>query len=291
MDTLIIIGASNVTLSLPVIWSGLAASGTAPQRLLVAAGHGRSFALPNTVMGRTLPSILECGLWAKLAELQPQGEVAERREPNEPGLQADWVFDPALTRTTVGTESQPADVDRPPPQALITDVGNDILYGAPVRQISAWVRECVDRLQSLGVQPRLTHLPLDSLRSLSRKRFLFFRKLLFPSSTLTYEDAIAAAVELDEALVELSATAGLERAEPQPHWYGLDPIHIRRRARPEAWQQFLTPLLEGFSPRHPGPLTQQHIWTRKAALRWRGGREFVTPQPCMIVDSTELWLF
>ena len=284
MDTLIIIGASNVTLSLPVIWSGLAASESPPQRLFVAAGHGRSFALPNTVMGRTLPSILECGLWEKLAEVQP--EVAERREPSGQ-LPSDSQGPDGSRRSGTQTETS----NHQAPRALITDVGNDILYGAPVRQIAEWVHECVERLRGLGVQPRLTHLPLDSLRSLSRRRFLFFRKLLFPSSTLTYEGAFTAAAELDEALAGLSEAAGLERAEPQPHWYGLDPIHIRRRAQPEAWRQFLTPLLEGFSPRHPGPLAQQQIWTRKAALRWRGGREFVTPQPCLIADSTELWLF
>lgn len=285
MDTLIIIGASNVTLSLPVIWSGLAASGSPPQRLLVAAGHGRSFALPNTVMGRTLPSILECGLWDALAELSADG-LAERREPSGPL--------PLRTPKLDGLRRSATRVEAPSQQqtqALITDVGNDVLYGASVDQITDWVRECVTRLRSLGVQTRLTNLPLDSLRSLSQRRFLFFRKLLFPSSTLTYDDALDAAAELDAALADLSETAGLERAVPQPHWYGLDPIHIRRRARPEAWQQFLAPLLEGFSPRHPGPLAQQQIWTRKAALRWRGGREFVTPQPCLTAATTELWLF
>ena len=288
MDTLVIIGASNVTLSLPVIWAGLAGAASPPQRLLVAAGHGRSFALPNTVMGRMLPSILECGLWDALARL------AERREPSghrAPMGSVGWVSDPTITKAVVATEFQPTASDCQPPRALITDVGNDILYGASVEQIADWVRECVARLQSLGVQPRLTHLPLDSLRSLSRRRFLFFRKLLFPSSTLTYENAMSAAADLDAALVELSDASGLERTEPQPHWYGLDPIHIRRRARPEAWQQFLTPLIEGFSPRHPGPLAQQRIWTRKAAIRWRGGREFVTPQPCLTAGSSELWLF
>lgn len=280
MDTLVIIGASNVTLSLPVIWAGLAGAASPPQRLFIAAGHGRSFALPNTVMGRMLPSILECGLWNALENL------AEGRKPS--GLCESMVDGPDGLRRS-GTLSTTSDCQSL--QALITDVGNDILYGASVDQIADWVRECVVRLQSLGVQPRLTHLPLDSLRSLSRRRFLFFRKLLFPSSTLSYEDAMSAAAELDAALIELSNASGLERTEPQPHWYGLDPIHIRRRARPEAWQQFLAPLIEGFSPRHPGPLAQQRFWTRKAAIRWRGGREFVTPQPCLTAGSTELWLF
>ncbi len=290
METLVIIGASNVTLSLPVIWAGVAGS-SSPRRLLVAAGHGRSFALPNTVLGRMLPSILECGLWNALGELQSHGVVTGRRERNREGLPVGWVSDLTTTKSGVETESRPAIPNDAPTKALITDVGNDILYGASVGQIVGWVRECVARLQSLGVETRMTHLPLDSLRSLSRRRFLFFRKLLFPASVLSYEAALSSAEELDAALAELSVTAGLECAAPQPHWYGLDPIHIRRRARPEAWQQFLTPLVEGFSPRHPGPLAQQRVWIQKAAVRWRGSREFVTPQPCLTEGSTELWLF
>ncbi len=286
MDTLVIIGASNVTLSLPVIWAGLAGSASPPQRLLVAAGHGRSFALPSTVMGRMLPSILDCGLWNALDELQMSADTDRRRGPSGQRGPEDGGLD--VLRPSAASSVVP---DRQSLRALITDVGNDILYGASVAQIADWVSECVARLQGLGFQPRLTHLPLDSLRSLSRQRFLLFRKLLFPASALSYGDAMSAATELDAALVKLSATAGLDRTEPQPHWYGLDPIHIRRRARPEAWQQFLEPLIEGFAPRHPGPLARKLIWTRKAAVRWRGERRFVTPQPCLTAGPTELWLF
>ncbi|MBI1313333.1 hypothetical protein GC176_18735 [bacterium] len=268
MDTLVILGASNVTLSLPVIWAGLQASESSPRRLLVAAGHGRSFALPNTVLGRTLPSILECELWETLAVR----------------TESDAAVPTISTSGSVSTEAAR-------PQALITDVGNDILYGASVTQIEHWLRECVVRLLNLGIRPRLTGLPLDSLRTLSRRRFLFFRSLLFPSSTLTFESAIEQAGQLDAALNELAAEFDLDVAAPRPHWYGLDPIHIRRRARPEAWRQYLAPLLTDFVPRGAGPFTLQKLWTQKAAVRWRGAREFVTPQPCLTTGSTELWLF
>nr|MBC8290220.1 hypothetical protein [Planctomycetota bacterium] len=106
--TLVLIGASNVTFNLPDIWRGL--SSDQPTQLLVAAGHGRSYGMPRTVMGRTLPGVLECGLWQTLSEIQPEHTVS----------------------------------------ALITDIGNDLLYGAEPSTIAAWVAEVADRLIELG---------------------------------------------------------------------------------------------------------------------------------------------
>ncbi|MHC4875788.1 MAG: hypothetical protein ACYTGL_04770 [Planctomycetota bacterium] len=258
MQTLIIIGASNVTLSLPVIWAGLAGAESRKLRLMIAAGHGRSFALPNTVLGRTLPSILECGLWEAMDSLE---------------------------RERSGAEGQPA------AKALITDVGNDLLYGASAEQIAEWVRECVQRLTERGIRPGVTRLPVSSLRTLSKRRFAFFRSVLFPSSTLTFESAIEQAEQLDQSLHAIAEESGLETSEPESHWYGFDPIHICRRHRPQAWAEYLSPLLPEFAPRQAGWLMQPKLWNRKAAVRWRRSREFVTPQPCLTEGESELWLF
>lgn len=258
MKTLIVIGASNVTLSLPEIWSAVTAQHL-PHRLFAVAGHGRSFGMPSTALGRTLPGILNCGLWEALPEL--------------------------LARTPDGH------TEETPPTALITDVGNDILYGAPVTRIVDWVEESVVRLSEAGVAPRLTHLPLDSLRSLTPRRFHMFRSLLFPSSTLDFLTALEQAEKLDAALSDLADRWNLHRPAPQADWYGTDPIHIRRAARPEAWRFYLSPDLQGCLPPQLRMHRRYRLWTRKAALRWRRGRQFVTPQPCLIENPHELWLF
>ena len=138
LRTVVLIGASNVTFNLPDIWRGLSAG--QPTQLFVAAGHGRSYGMPNTVMGRTLPSLLECGLWKTLREFGPNGQVS----------------------------------------ALITDIGNDLLYGAEPQTIAGWVAEAADRLIELGCRPALTLLPLDSLQSLSHWRFISSEKFCFP---------------------------------------------------------------------------------------------------------------
>lgn len=71
---MVLLGASNVTRGLPTILERLGAVET-PRHLVVAAGHGRSFGYPSRVLGRTLPGILECGLWRELAGA-PAGSAA-----------------------------------------------------------------------------------------------------------------------------------------------------------------------------------------------------------------------
>jgi hypothetical protein len=247
--TLILIGASNVTFNLPDIWQGLVAD--QPTRLLVAAGHGRSYGIPNTVLGRTLPSLLECGLWKSL-----------------PGL--------PTPRST---------------PALITDIGNDLLYGATPETIAGWVSECADRFLNLGCRPAVTILPFDSLRRLSRWRFHFFRRILFPASRLSFDDALRFAEELNIRIEELATARNLATLRPQSEWYGLDPIHFRRSIRASAWTNYLSALDESARAEKCSCFKGTRIWKRKAAEITRRGQRLETPQPVLDHAGSELWLF
>ena len=247
--TLILIGASNVTFNLPDIWRGLTVD--QPTRLLVAAGHGRSYGIPNTVMGRTLPSLLECGLWKTLPEL------------------------PAAR----------------PMSALITDVGNDLLYGANPETIAGWVSECADRLLELGCQPAVTMLPFESLRHLSRWRFHFFRRVLFPASRLSFEDALRFSEELNGRIEELASARNLATLQPQPEWYGLDPIHFRRGIRASAWTTYLSALEDTARAEKCSSFLGVRVWKRKAAEIIRRGKRLETQQPVLDHAGSELWLF
>ncbi len=251
MQNVVIIGASNVTLALPLIWKSLV-RGPEATRLFVAAGHGRSFGLPSTVMGRTFPSLLECGLWQSLEQ-------------------------PPLDSGTL--------------QVLITDVGNDILYGASVDQIVDWVTECVDRFTALRGDIALTSLPRESLVNLSPSRFRFFRTILFPRSRLCFEDCMAQARELDQKLVDLATDRSLSLVGTESHWYGADPIHVRRRFRPEAWQRFLALLASEPDVKAATTRDSLRVWRQKAEVRWRGRRRLESSQPVLDEDQSQLWLF
>src|SRR5512138_3067042 len=45
-------------------------------------------------------------------------------------------------------------------RALVTDIGNDVLYGAAPEALLLWVEDCVARLRSLGSEVAILGLPL-----------------------------------------------------------------------------------------------------------------------------------
>ena len=123
---LIALGASNLARGMGSAVA-VACETWGPQVEVVGAfGPGRSYGMPSSLVGRTLPGILECGVWSALDGLPP-----------------------ARTR------------------ALVTDVGNDILYHVPVPRIVSWVDEAVARLGALTDDGVITGLPLARIRLLS----------------------------------------------------------------------------------------------------------------------------
>ena len=195
----ILLGASNLVRGIStVIETSQHVWGT-PLDVLAACGHGRSYGLTSRVLGRSLPSIAECGLWEDLAQ-----------------------------RTPV------------PTAALITDVGNDILYGASVDQIVAWVEQCLERLLPVCKRLVITGLPMDPIATLPPLRFRLVRTMLFPGAQLTFRDALSRSQELNARLNELSVKYNGFFVAPSADWYGWDPIHIRLRYWSRAWNKILS---------------------------------------------------
>ena len=75
-----------------------------------------------------------------------------------------------------------------PTRAVVTDVGNDIVYGFPAEQILAWVDDALARLARVSDDVVLTDLPMESLRRLSPWKFRMVRQMLFPSCRLPFDE-------------------------------------------------------------------------------------------------------
>lgn len=225
-----------------------------PVEVLAALGHGRSY-----------------GTWSRLL----------------------WVRQlPGIAGCGLWT-----DLDRRAPLptlALITDVGNDLLYGAPVPEIAGWVEACLERLRERQVEAILTLLPMSSLENVSAFRYHLVRTILFPGRRAASWDAMLDRVrELNERLRRLGHAHGARLVEPSPSWYGIDPIHVRRSMRETAWSQILRHRLlpqEG-SPADARPLRSSLPALGAAELRLCG-MPLRYPQPVRrFKDGTTVALY
>jgi hypothetical protein len=112
-------------------------------------------------------------------------------------------------------------------RALVTDVGNDILYGFSPEQTLAWVAEALSRLSRLTQDIAITDLPLASIRQLSTPKFLAFRSILVPSCRLSLAQVLERAEQVNAGLADLASVHGARLCHLDPAWYGFDPIHVR----------------------------------------------------------------
>lgn len=178
--------------------------------------------------------------------------------------------------------------------ALVTDVGNDLPFGAKPATILDWVGESLERLEALGARCIVTGLPLANLRALRPAAFAFWRHVIFPTHDVSREALLAGAEELDRGLRELCARRGHAWVEPRAQWYGLDPVHVARAQRRAAWRVILEPW-------RPGPPVAQDLerragWPEPLLLvpqqRWVLGFEQRRAQPCArVADGSTLSLY
>lgn len=242
---IVLLGASNVAIGFPLAVRLLQAGFRERFHFFGAFGHGRSYGTWSTVLRRALPGIAGCGLWDAL---------------NQPPAPASGRF------------------------ALVTDVGNDLIYGASPAQIAEWVEECLQRLAAAHAHIVLTRLPLASVRLLSPWRFACTRTLFFPFSGATLPIMLEQACELDGHLQELGRRYGASLIEPPGAWYGFDPIHIRYTRRGEAWRTLFSswPGFEADTPPAPlSPRMRARLRLLRPAVRRLFGREQRTAQPAL----------
>jgi len=174
--------------------------------------------------------------------------------------------------------------------ALVTDVGNDLPFGAAPATILGWVELALDRLAAAEARTVVTALPLDNLRRLPAWEFELWRRLIFPLHGISRGTILEGAETLDAGLRRLARERGLVLVEHDPLWYGADPIHIRRARRAEAWERILdawgAPDPAARTPRLPATVTL--VPQRRWILGFEGG----APQPCVrLEDGTTLGLY
>jgi hypothetical protein len=241
----VLLGASNLEISLPLVLDRVRRRAGGPVEALAACGHGRSW-----------------GDWSRFLYVRHL---------------------PGITRCGLWGELQ----GRPPlpTLALVTDVGNDLVYEAPVEEIAGWVEACLDRLDP-ETEIVMTLLPLSRLERLSSAQVRLAAGLLFPGRPAPWPGLLDRARDLDERLRRMGGERGARLVEPAAAWYGLDPIHFRRRARREVWAHVLP------APPGPAPGAGRRLPLLGAAESRLFGATVRRPQPVVrLRDGSTVSLF
>ncbi len=244
------LGASNLTRGFQTVVSTARSAWGPDVEVLAALGHGRSYGARSTLLVRTLPGILESGLWSQLECARPV-----------------------------------------PTRALVTDVGNDILYGYSTEQTLDWIEQVLRRLTQSTPDIVLTDLPLASIRRLSNVKFLMFRSVLMPSCRLSLAQVVDTAERVNAGLAGLAQIHGARFVQLEPAWYGFDPIHVRPALWRPAWQQILGARTEVGRARGSAAESLS-LYRLRPERRWVLGVEQRTPQSGVTLRSGgRVWLY
>jgi len=251
---MVVLGASNVSRGLARLAAIARRRSTEPIDLFVTAGHGRSYGVNSRVAARRLPSILGSGVWRALEREQPP-------------------------TASCG------------PLALVTDIGNDLLYGFSARQVAGWVREAVRRLTERGGRIAITRLPLASLETVGPARYRMLRTCYVPGCRLPLTALKQAAADLDAEIAAVAADHAATLIEQPGDWYGLDAIHLRRRHLDALWHT----ACDAWHLPAASARTAWRDWamlgSHAAEVRSLARRIRYTPQPVVSRDKLQLWLY
>jgi hypothetical protein len=244
----IALGASNLSRGFDAVVSTVRISYGPEVEILAAHGHGRSYGAHSRVLFRTLPGILQSGLWSKLESMSPA-----------------------------------------PAQALITDIGNDILYGCSADQILNWIEEAIRRLQSMTQRITITDLPTHGIRRLSNAKFIAIRSAFYPYCRLSLAEALERVERVSAGIEKLASDRSLRFFRMNPEWYGFDPVHIQLSRRWIAWPEIL-----GLDPEKPSIPLLENLKLRSFTpeRRWLFGMErFVQQTGISLAGGGRLWLY
>ena len=176
--------------------------------------------------------------------------------------------------------------------ALVTDIGNDLLYGFAAGQVAAWVRESVRRLAERGSRTVVTRLPLASLEGVGPGRYRLLRMCYVPGCRLSLAELKTAAHELDQAVAAIASEFDATLVEQPGEWYGLDAIHVRRHQLDSLWHRVcdawgLPPVA---TPVRGSLAEWAQLGTKAAEVRSLARRMRFTPQPVVRRPGLTLWL-
>jgi hypothetical protein len=256
MTRVVLLGASNLALAFPLIVRQLCAGLPRPLEIYAACGHGRSFCKWSRVLFRALPGIDRCALWPDLEQA-----------------------DNGTSSSTLG---------------LVTDIGNDLIYGSTPDVIARRIEACLSELARHQAELVITRLPLASVERLSPLRYHATKAIFFPRTGGRWPEMLSRARTLDQSLVEIGSRFSARLIEQPLEWYGFDPIHIRRGHRARAWQTIFSAWSSFGAATNGNRLALADVARLRLAApaeRRLFGRQQLRPQPALALGEVPIRLY
>ena len=245
----VLLGASNIAIGWKPLLQVLASGIDVPLDIYTAHGMGRSYISSSHFAWRRLPGIVESELWDAL-------------------------------RTSPGQK---------PAIVLITDLGNDLVYGRSAQQVKDAAENCIERLRALDPECEIvvTRPPVDSVLDVTSWKYQTIRRLLFPACRLSLSQVKSLTLELDDLIKQLAEDIDVTLVRPAREWYGFDPIHVLRRLRTAAFTDFC----KSWSCWDQRAATIDRLPVQKPvpAVRYLFGNQRLVKQPC--IDSHDIRVF
>jgi len=113
------------------------------------------------------------------------------------GRSLEGIVDCGLWTSLYGREPLPT-------VSVVTDIGNDLLYGQPVERIADWVETCVARLEGLSQLVVLAALPVENLRHMTAFKYTLLRTVLFPGCRVPWNTMLGRVMMLNQRIHKLA---------------------------------------------------------------------------------------
>jgi hypothetical protein len=182
-----------------------------------------------------------------------------------------------------------------PTAALVTDIGNDLMYEVPVERVIEWVEGCLDHLAAANANSIITQLPMGSVCRVTEVKYRLFRALFFPKCSLNLSQLKHTATELNQQIVKTADRRKIPAIPVSDAWYGFDPIHLKRTVELRAWAEILSAWRsDATRAAAPRRSLRRAIYLRRLAPLERTilGRVRRNKQPCGILeDGTTISLY
>ena len=134
--------------------------------------------------------------------------------------------------------------------ALVTDIGNDIMYGVSEEDIIQCLGRTFDSLRALNAHVIATAIHVDLEREVGEYRFLLLRTLFFPRSSVTYRQAAAAIRTINSFLAEKEDDT-FHVVKDMKRYVGADKIHYTLLKSHLAWTRLTAEMFRCFKLSQP----------------------------------------